>query len=118
MSTTNPVEERIDRTTVVRDVLIFQGKLWLEGFKDVVLIPLSLGAALIDLIFLRSRRGRALYGVMRFGDRFERWVNLYGALDGATEGERAPTHATLRSRGRDERVEESQRMPEARVHQR
>lgn len=69
------------RTKVVRDVLLFQVKLWLEGFKDIALVPLSLGAALVDLVF-RERSGQgALYAVMRLGNRFERWVHLYAALD-------------------------------------
>lgn len=57
-------------------MLIFQAKLWLEGFKDFALMPLSFGAAVVDVIF----GGSTLYSVMRVGDRFERWVHLYGAL--------------------------------------
>lgn len=71
-----PQDER-SRSKVVRDVIIFQAKLWLEGFKDFVLMPLSLGAAVIDFIF----GGATLYSVMRLGDRFERWVHLYAALE-------------------------------------
>ena len=73
--------EPTPRSEVLRDVLVFQVKLWVEGFKDVVLIPLSLGAALVDLL-VRRRGGRGvLYAVMRLGDRFERWVDLYAPLD-------------------------------------
>lgn len=69
------------RRKIVRDVLIFELKLWLEGFKDVALMPLSLGAAVIDLL-LPNKVGRgALYSVMKLGDRFERWVDLYAALE-------------------------------------
>ena len=71
------------RGQIIRDVLIFQVKLWLEGFKDFVLMPLSLGAAFIDLIFRRSKSRGTLHSVMRMGDRFERWVHLYAALDEA-----------------------------------
>ncbi|MFB6273084.1 MAG: hypothetical protein ABEL51_09355 [Salinibacter sp.] len=70
-------EESRSRPKVVRDVIIFQAKLWLEGFKDVVLMPLSAGAAAIDVIFGSG----TLYSVMRLGDRFERWVHLYAALE-------------------------------------
>ena len=75
-----PQEESTSRTRIVRDVLIFQAKLWLEGFKDFVLMPLSMGAAVIDVLFRGSGRG-TLYSVMRLGDRFEQWVHLYAALD-------------------------------------
>ncbi|WP_263808582.1 MULTISPECIES: hypothetical protein [Salinibacter] len=64
------------RSEVVRDVVIFQAKLWLEGVKDVALMPLSFGAAVLDFVVGSS----TLYAVMKLGDRFERWVHLYGAL--------------------------------------
>ena len=80
--------DKPSRSEVVRDVVIFQAKLWLEGFKDVALVPLSFGAAALDFIFGSSM----LYAVMRLGDRFERWVHLYGALgeeaaNGGPEGD-------------------------------
>jgi hypothetical protein len=81
MSDTQPGAPSESRDTILRDVLVFQVKLWLEGFKDVVLMPLSLGAALVDLIFRRSTKRGTLYSVMELGDRFERWVDLYGALE-------------------------------------
>lgn len=76
MSESSPNEDAPSRARVVRDVIVFQAKLWLEGFKDIALMPLSGGAALIDFVF----GSRTLYAVMRLGDRFERWVDLYGAL--------------------------------------
>lgn len=72
------------RSEVVRDVIIFQAKLWLEGFKDVALMPLSAGAAAIDFIFGSS----TLYSVMKLGNRFERWVHLYAALEEEVEKKR------------------------------
>ncbi|WP_103030039.1 hypothetical protein [Salinibacter altiplanensis] len=72
------------RSKIIRDAVIFQAKLWLEGFKDVLLVPLSFGAAVLDCVFGSS----TLYAVMKLGDRFERWVHLYGALgeEAANEG--------------------------------
>jgi len=83
------------RRQILRDIVIFELKLWLEGFKDVLLMPLSLGAAVIDLL-LPGWTGRgALYGIKRQGDRFERWVDLYGALQKRTgDEERSPLTAS------------------------
>lgn len=81
MSKPSISDDAQSRSTIIRDVLIFQVKLWLEGFKDLVLMPLSLGAALIDLLFRGGKKPGTLYSVMRLGDRFERWVHLYAALD-------------------------------------
>jgi hypothetical protein len=76
------------RRDILRDLIVFQVKLWLEGFKDVALMPLALGAALIDLVFRSGSRRGTLYAVMRLGDRFERWVDLYGALEAPDANER------------------------------
>lgn len=73
--------ETPSRRKIVRDLVVFQVKLWLEGFKDFVLMPVSLGAALLDVLFRGTTGQGTLYAVMRLGDRFERWVNLYGSLD-------------------------------------
>lgn len=93
MSRTEPTEND-SRATIFRELVVFQVKLWVEGFKDIALVPLSLGAAVIDLIFGSPRGRGALYSVMRLGDRFERWVHLYGALektpDGAVTSSRSP----------------------------
>lgn len=77
-------EDTPTRKAIIRHVLIFQAKLWLEGFKDVILMPLSLVAAIIDLVF----RGGALYSVMSLGKKFERWVHLYAALDRGSSADR------------------------------
>lgn len=80
--TASPGEhDRPSRPTILRDLLVFQVKLWLEGFKDLALVPLSIGAAVIDILFRKSTGQGTLYALMRVGDRFERWVNLYGALE-------------------------------------
>jgi hypothetical protein len=64
---------------LIRDLLIFQLKLWLDGLKDVVLSPLSLIATLLDLLLGERKRGPRLYAVLRMGERFDLWLNLFGA---------------------------------------
>jgi len=68
---------------LLRDFLIFQLKLVLDGLKDVVLFQLSIGAVLFDLLF--GRRGRPLlfYNVLRLSERFDLWLNLHGPAEGA-----------------------------------
>ena len=46
-------------------------------------MPLSLGATVLDFIF----EGSTLHPVMRLGDRFERWMHLYAALEEEAETE-------------------------------
>jgi hypothetical protein len=67
------------RGTLFRDLLIFQLKLWLDGLKDVILVPLSVGAAGVDFVF----RTRLFYRVLRWGERYDLWLNLFGAAQRA-----------------------------------
>jgi len=79
---------RASRAVLLRDFLIFWAKLWLDGFKDLILIQLSIVAVVVDLFFGGTRK-RLFYRVMRFGERIDLWLNLHGALskgDGTGDG--------------------------------
>ncbi len=69
------------RWTIVRDLLVFQTKLAMDGMKDLVLSPLSLLAASVDLVFPGQTPGRRFYSVMGVGERFDRWLCLFPAAD-------------------------------------
>jgi len=71
------------RWVILRDLAIFQVKLVLDGGKDLVLAPLSLAAAALDLSFPGKRPGHRFYAVMRIGERFDRWLSLFAAADKA-----------------------------------
>jgi hypothetical protein len=66
---------------ILRDLIIFQIKLFLDGLKDVALAPLSLLAAMIDLLLPGKAPGHRFYAVMGVGEKFDRWLNLFGATD-------------------------------------
>lgn len=73
--------QRISRGTLLRDLVIFQVKLMLDGLKDVVLSPLSAGAGFIAILAGgESRWARMFYRVMRIGERYDLWLNLFGAV--------------------------------------
>ncbi len=72
-----------DRWVVLRDLVIFQIKLGLEGLKDLVVAQISIGAAVLDLLLPTGRRGQRLYSVMRGAERFDNWLSLYGATEAA-----------------------------------
>lgn len=71
------------RWVVLRDLAIFQGKLVLDGAKDLVLSPLAFAAAALDLLFPGQQPGRLFYGVMRVGESFDQWLSLFGAAEKA-----------------------------------
>ena len=66
------------RSVTIRDFLIFQLKLLLDGLKDVVVFNLSLGAVLLDLLAGKGRQRRLFYGLMELSERFDLWLNLHG----------------------------------------
>jgi len=75
------------RGVTVRDYVIFQIKLWLDGFKDVAVIILSTGALVLDVIAGKGRRPRLFYTVVRASERFDRWINLHAAMERLDAGE-------------------------------
>ena len=74
------------RKVLVRDLLIFQAKLALDGIKGVFLFQASLIAAAIDFLLGRRKRRSLFYVVLDLSERFDLWLNLYGAA-GAGQNE-------------------------------
>lgn len=70
--------ERGTRWRLVHDVVVFQIRLGMEAVLDLTLIPASLAAAGIDLLFGNWRRPRWFHAVLRFGERCERRIDLWG----------------------------------------
>ncbi|MFW6206649.1 MAG: hypothetical protein ACOC5J_01815 [Gemmatimonadota bacterium] len=68
---------------ILRDLVIFQVKLTLDGLKDLVLAPASIIAAFFDVLFPGATPGSRFYAVMRIGERFDRWLSLFAAADRA-----------------------------------
>ena len=76
-----------ERNVTIRDFLIFQVKLLLDGAKDGVLIVVSIGAILLDVLSGKGKRPRLFYSVMRLSERFDLWINLNGAMEELEKGE-------------------------------
>jgi len=73
------VNDGPDRWTLIRDVAVFQIKLLFDGFRDVLLVPVSLIAGVVSLVRGGARPGPEFYDLLRFGRRSEHWINLFGA---------------------------------------
>jgi len=69
----------------IRDFIIFQLKLLIDGFKDGAVFAMSFVAFGIDLVFRRHGRRRFFYKMMRASERFDLWLNLHGAAEEADE---------------------------------
>jgi hypothetical protein len=81
-STSPPPQRNADgRWRFLRDVLVFQFKLLLDNLRDFALVPVSLGAALIDLISKGEREGALFYKVLRWGAHSEEVIDVYSAIE-------------------------------------
>jgi len=79
-----PQEETNVRWTLIRDIAVFQAKLIVDGFRDLVLVPASLIAGLVSLLSgSDGRPGTQFYRLLGVGKQSERWINLFGALRNA-----------------------------------
>jgi hypothetical protein len=87
---------RGSRLRLLRDVIVFQVKLGMEALLDITLIPVSLAAAGLDLLLGNWRRPRWFHAVLRFGERCERRIDLWGVkADGQVAD--AEINAVMRS---------------------
>lgn len=68
------------RNITLRDFVIFQLKLALDGTKDLIAFNLSIGAIILDVISGRGKRPRLFYSVVRASERFDRWLNLHSVV--------------------------------------
>lgn len=77
MSDTSPSK----RVTLVRDTVVFQLKLMADGFRDLLLLPVSLIATLIGLVRGGDEPDREFNQVIQVGRQSEQWINLFGTHD-------------------------------------
>jgi hypothetical protein len=85
------------RWRLVHDVVVFQVKLGLEAILDITLIPVSLAAAALDLVLGNWRRPRLFHAVLRFGERCERRIDLWGAAADGADVSKSEVDAVIRS---------------------
>lgn len=73
--------DKDDHWRFLRDVLVFQFKMLLDNVRDFALMPVSLIAALIDLIFKGEHQGSLFYQVLKWGAHSEEVINVYSAIE-------------------------------------
>lgn len=73
----------------LRKFVVFQIKLYVDAFRDLLLSALSLGAFIIDLIQQNDGPDSYFERVLRFGRGTERSINLFNQFDAEERGERS-----------------------------
>jgi hypothetical protein len=85
------------RWRLPRDVVVFQFKLGMEAVLDIMLIPVSLSAAGLDLVLGNWRQPRWFHAVLRFGERCEHWIDLWGIATPGSGASQSETDVVMRS---------------------
>jgi hypothetical protein len=78
---------RDERWRFLRDVLVFQLKMFLDNVRDFALMPIALVAAIIDLVFRGEREGALFYKVLRWGSHSEAVIDVYSAIEHHEKGD-------------------------------
>ncbi len=74
----------MDNKTLIRDVVVFQFKLIVDGLRDFVLVPISLAAGLLSFVSGKDGKpGAQFYQLLATGKQSEHWIDLFGALRNA-----------------------------------
>ena len=66
------------RGELVRNTVVFQIKLMADGFRDLLLLPVSLIASLIGLLRGGEEPDREFNEVIKLGRQSEQWIDLFG----------------------------------------
>lgn len=69
------------RWRFLRDVAVFQFKLFLDNLRDFALVPVSLVAAALDLLITGEHEGARFYKVLRWSWHSERIIDLYSMIE-------------------------------------
>ena len=69
------------RSELIRNTVVFQLKLVADGFRDLVLLPVSLVATVIGLLRGGDEPEREFNQVIDIGRQSEQWINLFGNHD-------------------------------------
>ena len=73
------VTETPDYWRLLRDVLVFQFKLVMDGVRDVILSPVSIVVVLFGFVSHRENPDRYFKRLLIFGRRTDLWINLFGS---------------------------------------
>jgi|SRR5438552_8142546 len=63
-----------------RDVMVFELKMLIGNLRDFALMPISVAAAIIDLISKGDREGSLFYRVLRWGAHSEQVLDAYSPI--------------------------------------
>jgi len=73
-----------DRWTLIRDLFVFQAKLLVDGFRDLLLVPAAIVAGIWSLVSGdKDKPGPQFYQLVSLGKESELWIDLFKAYENA-----------------------------------
>lgn len=64
---------------LAREVLLLQVKLFIEALRDLVISPITMAAALLDVVLSKHQPPRYFHAVLRLGERSDGWIDVWSA---------------------------------------
>ena len=87
-----------DRWTLIRDLFVFQAKLLVDGFRDLLLVPASLVAGIWSLVSGdKDKPGPQFYRLVSLGKESEVWIDLFKAYENAPDEVRREHEFTVKN---------------------
>ncbi|MFT5208342.1 MAG: hypothetical protein ACI9CE_000056 [Flavobacterium sp.] len=83
VDTKNKAGKKSNNWQLIRDVVRFQLKLVLDGLRDVLLSPISIGAALYGIITRPEEPDKYYRDLLKFGSKSDQWINLFESKEHA-----------------------------------
>jgi len=74
---TKIAESEANHWQLIKKVIGFQFKLALDGIRDVLLSPISIGAAVLGLLTRPDDPEKYYRSLLKFGMKSDRWINLF-----------------------------------------
>jgi hypothetical protein len=78
-----------------RDVLVFELKMFIGNLRDLALMPVSVVAAVIDLVSKGEREGSLFYQVLRWGAHSEEVLDAYSPIRDELQDRRVNPNYTV-----------------------
>lgn len=78
--------------SLFKGVAMLQLKLLLDALRDLLLVPVALVAAGLDLAMLKRRQPTYFRAVLRFGEHTDQWIDVWS---GGRDPDEAPQHENV-----------------------
>ncbi|HEY6985105.1 MAG TPA: hypothetical protein VH375_03405 [Rhodanobacteraceae bacterium] len=91
----NDKEHKQKAITLIKSVAVLQVKVLIGAARDLALGPAAIVAGLIDLILLKHQEPQFFRAALRFGERTDRWIDVWSGARSPDEPRRENVDALI-----------------------